>query len=55
MKVIKQFLRDETGMEFSEYVVAATLITLAVIAIFTEVGTAIKIRIDTLTGYVGFS
>jgi len=36
--VIKAFLTDETGLELSEYAVAAALITLAVIAVFTGLG-----------------
>ena len=40
--MLKAFLRDERGLELSEYAVAAALITLAVIAAFTAVGTNVK-------------
>ena len=36
--MIKNFLRDETGLEFSEYAVAAALIALAVVGVFTTLG-----------------
>ena len=32
--MIKNFLRDETGLELSEYAVAAALIALAVVGVF---------------------
>ncbi|HEV8371393.1 MAG TPA: hypothetical protein VGQ39_25845 [Pyrinomonadaceae bacterium] len=40
--MIKRFLKDETGLELSEYAVAAALVTLAVIGAFTAVGTNIN-------------
>ena len=39
--MIKSFLRDETGLELSEYAVAAALIALAVVGVFTTLGTNI--------------
>ena len=36
--MIKNFLRDETGLELSEYAVSAALIALAVVGIFTTLG-----------------
>ena len=48
MKMIKNFLKDETGLELSEYAVAAALIIVAVILAFTALGTAIGNRIDAL-------
>ena len=44
--MIKNFLRDETGLELSEYAVAAALVAIAVVGAFTALGTAIdgKIR-----------
>ena len=39
---MRRFLADETGLELSEYAVAAALVTLAVIAAFTSVGTNIN-------------
>jgi len=32
--MIKNFLRDETGLELSEYAVAAALIAIAVVGVF---------------------
>ena len=40
--MIKAFLQDESGLELSEYAVAAALVTLAVIATFTALGTNIN-------------
>jgi pilus assembly protein Flp/PilA len=40
--MIKNFLRDETGLELSEYAVAAALIALAVVGVFTTLGTNIS-------------
>jgi pilus assembly protein Flp/PilA len=39
---MRRFLKDETGLELSEYAVAAALVTLAVIVAFTSVGTNIN-------------
>jgi Flp pilus assembly pilin Flp len=36
--MIKNFLRDETGLELSEYAVAAALIALAVVTVFGTLG-----------------
>ena len=41
-KMIKNFLRDETGLELSEYAVAAALIALAVVGIFGTLGNNIN-------------
>ena len=40
--MFKNFLKDETGLELSEYAVAAALVTLAVLASFTTLGSNIK-------------
>lgn len=42
------FLRDETGLELSEYAIAAALISLAVIGVFTTLGGNIKTVINNL-------
>lgn len=44
---MKNFLLDETGLELSEYAVAAALVAIAVVAAFTSLGTAIS---DKITG-----
>ncbi len=47
--MIKTFLKDESGLELSEYAVAAALITLAVLATFTTLGSNIKTVISNLS------
>jgi pilus assembly protein Flp/PilA len=46
--MIKRFFRDETGLELSEYAVAAALVAIAVVTAFTLLGTNIGIRITEL-------
>jgi len=46
--MIKNFLRDETGLELSEYAVAAALIALAVVGVFSFLGGNIKTVISNL-------
>lgn len=50
--MVKNFLRDETGLELSEYAVAAALISLAVIGVFTTLGSNIQTVINNLAGYI---
>lgn len=50
--MIKNFLRDETGLELSEYAVAAALVAIAVVAAFTLLGENIGIRIDQLANTI---
>jgi pilus assembly protein Flp/PilA len=50
--MIKRFLRDETGLELSEYAVAAALVALAVIAAFTLLGGNIAARINDLANKI---
>lgn len=52
MIVIKNFIKDETGLELSEYVVAAGLITLAIIASITALGESMSAAISALTGKI---
>ncbi|HEV2882905.1 MAG TPA: hypothetical protein VGX24_16660 [Pyrinomonadaceae bacterium] len=51
--MIKKFLRDETGLELSEYAVAAALVALAVITAFGTLGTNIGAKIGSLASEVG--
>ncbi len=51
--MIKKFLRDETGLELSEYAVAAALVALAVITAFTTLGSSIGTKIGNLATEVG--
>jgi pilus assembly protein Flp/PilA len=46
--MIKNFLRDERGLELSEYAVAAALVALATVAAFTLLSSHIATRITTL-------
>lgn len=48
MNTIKNFFKDETGLELSEYAVAAALVALAVVTAFTNLGTAIGAKITEL-------
>lgn len=50
--MIKNFLQDETGLELSEYAVAAALIALAVVGVFTTLGTSIKTVITNLASNI---
>ena len=46
--MIRKFFRDETGLELSEYAVAAALVAIAVVGAFTALGTAIGDKITSL-------
>jgi pilus assembly protein Flp/PilA len=48
VKTMKRFLLDETGLELSEYAVAAALVAIAVVGAFTALGTAIGDKITSL-------
>jgi len=50
--MIKNFLRDETGLELSEYAVAAALIAMACAPAFTTLGGAIGNKINTLASTI---
>jgi len=50
--MIKNFLRDETGLELSEYAVDAALIAIACVTAFTNLGTAITSKIGTLASTI---
>ena len=45
---MKNFLLDETGLELSEYAVAAALVAIAVVGAFSALGTAISDKITSL-------
>jgi pilus assembly protein Flp/PilA len=51
-KMFRSFLRDETGLELSEYAVAAALIALAVVGIFTTLGGNISTVINNLASRI---
>ncbi len=48
MNTIKNFLKDESGLELSEYAVAAALIIAAAVGGFTLLGSAIATRISAI-------
>jgi pilus assembly protein Flp/PilA len=50
--MIKRFLRDEAGLELSEYAVAAALIALATVTAFTNLGSSIGKAIESLSGKI---
>ena len=50
--MLKKFLKDETGLELSEYAVAAALVAIAVAGVFTALGDTISDRINELEGHI---
>jgi len=46
------FVRDETGLELSEYAVAAALVAIAVAGVFTALGDAISTKIGELGSHI---
>jgi Flp pilus assembly pilin Flp len=50
--MLKKFLKDETGLELSEYAVAAALIAIAAAGVFTALGDAIGLKINELGGHI---
>lgn len=51
--MFKKFMQDETGLELSEYAVAAALVALAVITAFTTLGSSISTKIGNLAARIG--
>lgn len=52
MNFVRSFLKDDSGLELSEYAVAAALITVVIVSAFTDLGTAIAARLVNLKGKV---
>jgi pilus assembly protein Flp/PilA len=50
--MIKKFFRDETGLELSEYAVAAALVALAAVLAFQTLGGNISNKINDLAGKI---
>ncbi len=50
--MIKGFLKDEQGLELSEYAVAAALVALATVAAFSMLSSRIASRITTLGNHI---
>ena len=53
--MIRKFLSDETGLELSEYAVAAAMIALATVAAFQLLGTSISDKITSVANNVKLS
>jgi pilus assembly protein Flp/PilA len=49
---MRSFFRDETGLELSEYAVAAALVAIAVAAAYTALGAAIGTKLNELVTVV---
>ncbi|MFN0086340.1 MAG: Flp family type IVb pilin [Blastocatellia bacterium] len=47
-----RFLRDETGMELSEYAAAAALFVIAILLAITDLGTTISDKINNLVSLI---
>ena len=47
---LRKFMRDEEGLTVVEYAVAGALITVAVVAAFTNLGAAVAAQIVIITG-----
>jgi pilus assembly protein Flp/PilA len=50
--MFRKFLKDESGLELSEYAVAAALVALAAVAAFQLLGTNIGTKINELAGKI---
>ena len=50
--MIKRFFRDETGLELSEYAVAAALVAITAVTAFTLLGDNIALKIDELANTI---
>lgn len=50
--MIKRFFRDETGLELSEYAVAAALVAIAVVGAFFTLGGTISTKISELGTHI---
>ena len=48
MSIIKNFLKDEAGLELSEYAIAAALVAATLIGVFTALGQGILAKITEL-------
>ncbi|HEX6731950.1 MAG TPA: hypothetical protein VF074_18180 [Pyrinomonadaceae bacterium] len=50
--MVRKFFNDETGLELSEYAVAAALVALGAVVVFQTLGAAIATRIEALAGFI---
>jgi Flp pilus assembly pilin Flp len=50
--MLKSFFNNETGLELSEYAVAAALIAIAVAGVFTALGDSISLKVNELGTHI---
>jgi Flp pilus assembly pilin Flp len=50
--MIKAFLQDETGLELSEYAVAAALVVVVAAGVFAALGDVITLKMGELSGHI---
>lgn len=50
--MFRKFLKDDTGLELSEYAVAAALVAIGAVIAFQTLGDQIGARISTLAGFI---
>ena len=48
METIKKFFADETGLELTEYAIAAGIIAVGLVVLFSNIGTLIKTKVNTI-------
>jgi pilus assembly protein Flp/PilA len=53
MNTIKNFLKDESGLELTEYAIAAGIIAVGVVGLFTSLGGIIKTKISAILTEMG--
>jgi pilus assembly protein Flp/PilA len=51
-QMFRKFMKDESGLELSEYAVAAALVALAAVAAFQLLGSNIGTKINELAGKI---
>ena len=51
-KAIKRFMQEEEGLTTVEYAIAGSLVGLAVVTAFTDLGTAVGDSIDAVTAVI---
>ncbi|WP_046223366.1 Flp family type IVb pilin [Vibrio sp. ECSMB14106] len=49
----KEFMKDEEGLTVVEYVIGAALLVLAITTVFTNLGTQLAAKLNTIIGSIG--
>lgn len=52
MKPINNFYSDESGLELTEYAVAAALVVIAIVVALTDLGDAMANTMNSLANYI---